>query len=65
MRFYQETTVWTELCDNNIYVLDKDKRKMYAMIRAGTNEHTVFKNPIQIDPRGRTFKDLGPCKVSG
>lgn len=64
MNFYQETTQWTDgSTSNHIYVLDKDLRKMYAYIQADSNEHRVFKKPIQIDPKGRTFKNLGPVKA--
>jgi hypothetical protein len=62
MRFYQETTDWGDQCPNHIYILDKGLRTMYAYIQAETNQHKVFSKPITIDPRGRTFKDLGPVK---
>lgn len=58
MKFFQETTVWDGNYPNHIYLLSDDKSKMYAYIRAGTNEHKVFKKPIGFDPRHRTFKDL-------
>jgi hypothetical protein len=63
MRFYQETTQWADgSTSNHIYVLDKGLRKMFAYIQKDSNEHKVFKKPITIDPRGRTFKDLGAVK---
>ena len=58
MKFYQETTVWSDNTPNGIYLLDDSKSKMYAYIRPGAKSVFKFKNPIQISTRGRTFKEV-------
>lgn len=58
MKFYQETTEWTTDTPNGIYLLNDSKTKMYAFIRAGSKSVFKFKNPIQIDTRRRTFKEV-------
>lgn len=58
MKFYQETTVWPDDTPNGIYLLNDSKTKMYAFIRAGSKSVFKFKNPIQIDTRRRTFKEV-------
>lgn len=58
MKFYQETTNWKEEVPNGIYLLNDSKTKMYAYIRAGSNSVFKFKNPIRIDTRGRSFKEV-------
>lgn len=58
MKFYQETTQWNTDTPNGIYLLNDSKTKMYAFIRAGSKSVFKFKNPIQIDTRGRTFKEV-------
>lgn len=56
MKFYQETTNWKDDIPNGIYLLNDSKTKMYAFVKAGSHSVFHFKNPIQIDSRGRTFK---------
>lgn len=58
MKFFQETTVWADGCPNHIYLLNDSKSKMVAYVRAGTTEVFKFKKPIQIDIRGRSFKEV-------
>jgi hypothetical protein len=58
MKFYQETTKWHTDTPNGIYLLNDSKTKMYAFIRAGSKSVFKFKNPIQIDSRGRMFKEI-------
>jgi hypothetical protein len=58
MKFYQETTQWAGNTPNGIYLLNDSKTKMFAFIRAGAKSVFKFKNPIQIDTRGRTFKEV-------
>lgn len=58
MKFYQETTNWRDSIPNGTYLLNDSKTKMYAFIRAGSKSVFKFKNPIQIDTRGRTFKEV-------
>lgn len=58
MKFYQETTQWDRDISNGIYLLNDSKTKMFAFIRAGSKSVFKFKNPIQIDTRGRTFKEV-------
>lgn len=55
MKFYQETTVWPDGLPNGIYALNDSKTKMYAFVAAGQTKAKVFKNPITIDTRKRTF----------
>ena len=55
MKFYQETTKWPDGMANGIYALNDSKTKMYAFVAAGQKTAKVFKNPITIDTRGRTF----------
>lgn len=56
MKFYQETTKWTNNVPNGIYLLSDDKTKMYAYVAPGQKSVKRFKNFIRIDTRGRTFK---------
>lgn len=58
MKFYQETTNWKDNIPNGTYLLNDSKTKMFAFIRAGSKSVFKFKNPIQIDTRGRTFKEV-------
>ncbi len=58
MKFFQETTKWNDNIPNGIYLLNDSKTKMYAFIRAGSKSVFKFKNPVQIDARGRTFKEV-------
>ena len=56
MKWFAETTVWTDAAVNNgIYLLDDSKSKMYAFRSFGTGNIKVFQNPIRIDVRGRKF----------
>ena len=56
MKFLQETTVWTNNMSNGIYLLNDAKSRMFAYVHPGATSVFQFKNPIQIDIRGRTFK---------
>ena len=58
MKFYQETTVWTDPTPNGVYLLDDAKEKMYAYISPGTSIIKTFKNPIRISTKGRKFKHV-------
>jgi hypothetical protein len=58
MKFFQETTKWDGDYANHIYLLTTDKSKMYGYIKHGTTEAQVFKKPIGIDIRGRTFREV-------
>ena len=59
MKVYLETTSdWTVPVSNHIYYLSDDKRKMYAFYNVDTKVVKKFKNPIQFNPRYRTFKEL-------
>ena len=49
MKFYQETTAWSDSIPNGVYLLDDAKTKMYAYIRPGDKAVFKFKNPIRID----------------
>ena len=54
MKWYAETTAYTDGMANGTYLLDDSKTKMYAF-RPAAGEIKTFKNPIKIDTRGRKF----------
>lgn len=54
----QETTQWSSSAPNHIYFLNDARTKMYAFIHESTGESKIFKNPIDIYVRGRTFEVL-------
>ena len=57
MKFYEETTKWSDSnTANHTYLLSDDKSKAFAYVRAGTRDVFKFKRPIRLDLRGRTFK---------
>lgn len=55
MKWYSETTAYTDGITNGTYLLDDGKTKMYAYVSPGAQEPKHFKNPIRIDTRGRKF----------
>jgi len=66
---FQETTVWAaEGIPNHIYVFDGKPKarvaKAIGYIRRGTDKFHVFQSPMQIDMRGREFKDVSNNKWS-
>lgn len=59
MKFYQEITEWKDgNATNHTYLLSTNKMKMYAYVKHGTKKVFEFKNPIDIDIRGRKFKEV-------
>jgi hypothetical protein len=56
MKWYAETTEWSDNTRNGIYLLNDSKSKMYAFLPAGVSDIKVFQAPIKIDIRGRKFK---------
>lgn len=55
----QETTDWGSSSHiNHIYFLDDSKSKMYAYIQGNSLESKIFKNPISISVKGRSFEIL-------
>jgi len=59
MKFFQETTVWTDKTPNHVYLLSDDKTTMYAYVRQGTKEVFTFKKPIKgFSTRGRKFVEV-------
>ena len=60
MKFYQEITEWKDggNATNHTYLLSANKMKMYAYIKRGTKKVLEFKKPIDIDIRGRKFKEV-------
>jgi hypothetical protein len=56
MKFYKETTEWSDNMPNGVYLLDDAKEKMYAYVAPGTGIVKTFKNPIRISTKGRKFK---------
>jgi hypothetical protein len=59
MRYFQETTKWSVATPNHIYLLSTDKSKLFAYIKAGSNEPVVLSKPIQFSTKDRTFVDAG------
>ena len=58
MKLFLETTKWPDTTPNHSYFMDDTKSKMFAYIKVGDKEVFKFKNPIRIDTRGRTFKQI-------
>lgn len=58
MKFYQETTAWSDATPNHIYLLNTDKSKMFGYIKSRTQETMVFKKAIAFDQRGRKFQEV-------
>ena len=58
MKFYKETTQWKDGGANHTYLLSTNKTKMYAYVKDGTTKVIEFKNPIDIDIRGRKFVEV-------
>lgn len=55
MKFFQETTEYTDGFANGVYLLSDDKTKMYGYVAPGANAVKQFKNFIRLDTRGRKF----------
>ena len=58
MKVFLETTKWSDGYPNHVYFMNDSKSKMYAYVRAGTQEPFRFKKPIGIDLRGRKFVEV-------
>jgi hypothetical protein len=52
----QETTVWNDNYANHKYILSDDGRLAYGYIRSGDKYPQLFRKPITIDWRNRTYK---------
>jgi hypothetical protein len=56
MKYFQETTVWTQgTTKNGSYYLSDDKTHMVAYQAPGETEYKWFKSPIRISTKGRKF----------
>ncbi len=55
MKWYSETTAYTDDLANGTYLLSDCKTKLYAYVSPGSGTPKQFKNPIKIDTRGRKF----------
>jgi hypothetical protein len=55
MKWFVETTQWSDSTVNGIYLLDDSKSKMYAYRPNARAPIKTFKAPIKIDIRGRKF----------
>ena len=55
MKWYSETTAYTDSMPNGTYLLNDSKTKLYAYVSPGSGTPKQFKNPIKIDTRGRKF----------
>ncbi len=61
MKAFLEITEWADckVQPNHVYWMNDSKSKMYAYARWGNPADTqTFKNPIQIDIRGRKFVEV-------
>lgn len=58
MKFFEETTTWSDNIPNHVYLLDDSKSKMFAYVRQGTYQVFEFRKPIQFDSRRRTFRQV-------
>ena len=56
MKFFEETTKWSDSTPNHTYLLSDDKSKMYAYVPAGKKTVVTFKSPIRISASGRKFR---------
>lgn len=55
----QETTQWNDPNQvNHIYFMSDNKRYIYAYMRGDTGQSTIFKKPIEISIKGRTFDTI-------
>jgi hypothetical protein len=59
MRYFQETTKWSVTAPNHIYLLSTDKTRLFAYIKAGSNEPVVLSKPMTFFAKDRTFVDAG------
>jgi len=55
MKWYSETTAYSDGIANGTYLLNDSKTILYAYVSPGASEPKQFKNPIKIDTRGRKF----------
>lgn len=58
MKIMLETTEWSDRTPNHVYVFTDNLNKIMAYVKAGTKQVIKFRQPIDIDRRGRTFVDL-------
>ena len=49
MKWYSETTTYTDSMPNGTYLLNDSKTKLYAYVAPGTGTPKQFKNPIKIE----------------
>ena len=56
MKFFEETTKWSDSTPNHTYLLSDDKSKMYAYVPVGKKSVITFKSPIRISASGRKFR---------
>lgn len=56
MKFYQETTEWSDSTPNHVYLLNDSKDRMFGYSVGGRDKLTLFKSPILFDARRRKFK---------
>ena len=58
MKIMLETTAWADNTPNHVYVFNDAMSKIIAYVRAGSRQVVRFRQPIDLDRRGRTFVDL-------
>ena len=55
----KEVTVWNETFDcNHLYLFNDAMTKVYAYVRNRDKSFYKFKNPLEIDTKGRRFEVL-------
>ena len=58
MKIMLETTQWADQTPNHVYVFNDSMSKIVAYVPAGSKTVFKFKQPIDLDRKGRTFVDL-------
>lgn len=58
----QETTQWDVSTPNHKYIMSDDMRVAYGYIKKGDKYPQLFKTPMAIDKRYRTFKVIVKTK---
>ena len=59
---YQETTEWTDGTRNGVYIFDAKPQgrtaKCVAFLPHGETKVKIFKSPLVLDLKGRTFQEV-------
>lgn len=59
MKYFEETTTWTDTkVVNHVYYMKDDKSAAVGYLKFGKGKLEKFKTPIKLDLRGRKFVEL-------